>query len=156
MMFLCEFEFCLYKCLRLNFNQSYSCQILFRKLVNVPYVVRHLVFTQATCPVNVSHQPSRMLLNRVRSLPLEIQKVTSLRRLPCKHHWPPASHKIMRYWQCNHLTATTSNDLTSNKLEHYELFFPSSKFIKGNEVKRLKLSSPKRYLLRDEQKKLSS
>ncbi|VDN91068.1 unnamed protein product [Brugia pahangi] len=87
------------------------------------------------------------VLNRVRSLPLEIRKVTSLRRLPCKHHWPPASHKIMRYWQCNHLTATTSNDLTSNKLEHYELFFPSSKFIKGNEDKRLKLSSPKRYHL---------
>uniref|UniRef100_A0A915Q120 PDZ domain-containing protein n=1 Tax=Setaria digitata TaxID=48799 RepID=A0A915Q120_9BILA len=35
-------------------------------------------------------------LSRVRSLSLEIRKVISLRRLPCKHHWPPDSHKIKR------------------------------------------------------------
>ncbi|EJW86454.1 hypothetical protein WUBG_02635 [Wuchereria bancrofti] len=94
-----------------------------------------------------SHQPSRMLLSRIRSLPLEVQKVTSPRRLPCKHHWPPASHKIMKYWQCSHLIATASNDSTSNKLEHYELSFPLSKFIRGNEDRRLKLPSPKQYHL---------
>ncbi|CAG9537620.1 unnamed protein product [Cercopithifilaria johnstoni] len=99
-----------------------------------------------------SHQPSQKLLSRVRSLPLEIQKVTSPRRLPCKHHWPPESHKIKRYWQCSYLIADVSKDSISSKPGQDELLLPLSKYIKENEDKLRKPPNPKQYLLRGEEK----
>ncbi|VBB31762.1 unnamed protein product [Acanthocheilonema viteae] len=98
-----------------------------------------------------SHHSSQMLISRVRSLPLAIRKVTSPCRLPCKHHWPPESQKIKKYWQCNYLIADASKD-SSKKSEQDELLLSVSKFIKENENKRRKPPSPKRYLLRGEEK----
>lgn len=120
-------------------------------LSNVLCILCHLYIHAGDVSNQESHQPSQMLLSRVRSLPLEIQKVTSPRRLPCKYHWPPESHKIKRYWQCSYLTAAASKYSNSSKPEE-ELLLPLSKFIKEDEDKWRKLPSPKRYLLRGEEK----
>lgn len=103
------------------------------------------------CPGDTSDQCQQRHycpVNRARSLPSEILKVTSPRRHPFKHAWPPESHKIKKFWQYGRLMPSVQSAAESGGM-----LLSLSEFIKENEEQQQRPPSPKRYLLRGEQQR---